>query len=179
MKKYIGCKVIEAEPMTRGDYNKYRGWTIPANENPADEGYLLRYPNGYVSWSPKDIFDKAYLAVDDNKDLPSGVSIGPKMVDEFIAFEETTTMGDRTTVVRCVLRNGFEIVESSSCVDPKNYSEKMGHDICMEKIKDKIWELLGFLLQTAWHGIQQEVIHPSPSGRRGDVVHGRNSDTST
>lgn len=28
MKNYIGTKRIEAEPMTRGDYNKYRGWTI-------------------------------------------------------------------------------------------------------------------------------------------------------
>lgn len=82
------------------------------------------------------------------------MSIGQRMVDEFISYTETRTMGDRTTVVRCVLRNGFEIVESSSCVDPKNYSEQMGHDICMNKIKDKIWELLGFLLQTAWFGIQ-------------------------
>ena len=154
MRKYIGCKLIKAEPMNRGDYNEYRSWTIPANENPADEGYLLRYPDGYESWSPKYVFDSAYLTVDDNKSLPSGVSIGQKMVDEFISFTETKTMGNRTTVVRCVLRNGFEIVESSSCVDPKNYSEDMGHEICMGKIKDKIWELLGFLLQTAWHGIQ-------------------------
>lgn len=154
MKKYIGTKLIEAEPMTRGEYNEYRGWTIPADENPADEGYLVRYSDSYVSWSPKEVFDKAYLVVDDNENLPSGVSIGQRMVDEFISYTDTRTMGDRTTVVRCVLRNGFEIVESSSCVDPKNYSEQMGHDICMNKIKDKIWELLGFLLQTAWCGIQ-------------------------
>ena len=154
MKKYIGTKLIEAEPMTRGEYNEYRGWTIPADENPADEGYLVRYSDSYVSWSPKEVFDKAYLVVDDNENLPSGVSIGQRMVDEFISYTETHTMGDRTTVVRCVLRNGFEIVESSSCVDPKNYSEQIGHDICMNKIKDKIWELLGFLLQTAWCGIQ-------------------------
>ena len=64
------------------------------------------------------------------------------------------TLGDKTTVVRCVLRNGFEIVESSSCVDPKNYSEEYGAEICMERIKNKIWELLGFLIQTAWHGIR-------------------------
>lgn len=140
--------------MTRGDYNKYRGWTIPVDENPEDAGYLVRYSEDYVSWSPKEVFDRAYLVVDDNKALPSGVSIGQKMVDEFISYTETHSLGDRTTVVRCVLRNGFEIVESSSCVDPKNYSEQMGHDICMEKIKDKVWELLGFLLQTAWHGIQ-------------------------
>lgn len=154
MKKYIGTKLIEAEPMTRGDYNKYRGWTIPADENPADKGYLVRYSDSYVSWSPKEVFDAAYLAVDDNKDLPSGVSIGQKMVNEFISYTETHTLGECTTVVRCVLRNGFEIVESSSCVDPKNYSEGMGREICMNKIKDKIWELLGFLLQTAWHGIR-------------------------
>ena len=29
MKKYVGVKLIEAKPMTRGDYNNYRGWTIP------------------------------------------------------------------------------------------------------------------------------------------------------
>lgn len=154
MKKYIGCKLLEAKPMTRGDYNTFRGWTIPENENPEDEGYLVEYPDGYISWSPKQIFEKAYLQVDDNKDLPSGVSIGPDMVDDFIAYYETHTMGEATTVVRCVLRNGFVIVESSSCVDPANYSEKMGEEICLNNIKDKIWELLGFLLQTAWHGVR-------------------------
>ena len=89
------------------------------------------------------------MKVDDNTDLPSGVSIGQKMVDEFIAYTETKTMGTKTTVVRCVLRNGFEIVESTGCVDEKNYSEKIGYGI-----KNKIWELLGFLLQMAWNGIQ-------------------------
>lgn len=153
MKKYIGCKLLGAEPMTRGDYNIFRGWQIPENENTEDEGYLVKYPDGYVSWSPKDIFEKTYLQVDDNKALLSGVSIGEQMVDDFISYYESVTMGECTTVVHCVLRNGFTIVESSSCVDPANYSEKIGTEICMGKIKDKIWELLGFLLQTAWHGV--------------------------
>lgn len=60
MEKYIGTKQIEAKPMTRGDYNKYRGWTIPADENPADEGYLVQYPDGYDSWSPKRQFEEVY-----------------------------------------------------------------------------------------------------------------------
>lgn len=60
MEKYIGTKTIEAEPMTRGDYNKYRGWTIPADENPDDEGYLVKYSDGYISWSPKKQFEEAY-----------------------------------------------------------------------------------------------------------------------
>lgn len=57
---YIGTKRIDAEPMTRGDYNKYRGWTIPADENPTDKGYLVRYSDGYESWSPKATFEADY-----------------------------------------------------------------------------------------------------------------------
>lgn len=64
MKKYIGVKQIQAKEMNRGDYNKYRGWTIPENENPADEGYLVKYPDGYESWSPKKQFEEAYRECD-------------------------------------------------------------------------------------------------------------------
>ena len=60
MEKYIGTKQIEAEPMTIGDYNKYRGWTIPAYMNPDDEGYLVKYLDGYISWSPKKQFEEVY-----------------------------------------------------------------------------------------------------------------------
>lgn len=69
---YIGTKKIIAEPMTRLEYNQYRGWDVPSDENPEDEGYLVEYeptdpptPNtkdreGYVSWSPKEVFEEAY-----------------------------------------------------------------------------------------------------------------------
>ena len=60
MNKYIGTKMIEAEEMNRGDYNKYRGWIIPEDENPTDEGYLVKYSDGYESWSPKKQFEEAY-----------------------------------------------------------------------------------------------------------------------
>lgn len=60
MKQYIGTKIIQAKPMNRGEYNKYRGWEIPNNENPEDEGYLVKYEDGYESWSPKEVFEKAY-----------------------------------------------------------------------------------------------------------------------
>lgn len=63
MKTYIGTKIIKAKPMTRGDYNKQRGWEIPADENPDDEGYLVQYDNDYVSWSPKDVFETSYRPV--------------------------------------------------------------------------------------------------------------------
>lgn len=67
LKKYVGVKLIEAKPMTRGDYNKYRGWVIPKDENPNDEGYLVKYSDNYVSWSPKGVFDEAYREYEANE----------------------------------------------------------------------------------------------------------------
>lgn len=49
MKTYIGVKKIEAEPMTRGDYNTYRGWQIHTDENPDDEGYHVKHADGHES----------------------------------------------------------------------------------------------------------------------------------
>lgn len=70
MKTYIGTKILNAKPMTRGDYNDFRGWTLPADEDGEDAGYLVEYldggkPNtathaGYVSWSPMEQFEAAY-----------------------------------------------------------------------------------------------------------------------
>lgn len=58
--EYIGTKMVEAIPMTRGEYNKYRSLITPENENPDDAGYLVKYPDSYQSWSPKEIFEDAY-----------------------------------------------------------------------------------------------------------------------
>ena len=140
MEKYIGTKMVEAEKATR--------------EN-GEEGYRVRYSDGYVSWSPKEVFEKAYLPVSINQNLRTEApSISQEMVDNFIDHTEVITMGDKTTVVRAVLKNGFEIVESSACVSAENYDEKLGEEICMKHIKNKVWFLLGFLLQTAVHGIK-------------------------
>lgn len=73
MKTFIGTKIIRGTPMTRQAYNDLRGWTVPADEDPTDEGYLVEYPDGgkpnvegfegYVSWSPKAQFEAAYIEI--------------------------------------------------------------------------------------------------------------------
>ena len=65
-------------------------------------------------------------------------------------FEYQTIFG-KTTIASAKLPNGFVIVESSSCVDPANYDEKIGRDICREKIINKLWELEGYKLQDRLH----------------------------
>ena len=52
-----------------------------------------------------------------------------------------------TTYVTVRMLNGFTIRESATCVDPDNYDEEIGKQICMKKIEDKIWFLLGYQLQ--------------------------------
>ena len=74
MKKYEGKKQILATPMNRLEYNNYRGWQLPENENGADEGFLVEYLDGgeanhpdhagYISWSPKVVFENAYNLID-------------------------------------------------------------------------------------------------------------------
>jgi hypothetical protein len=67
------------------------------------------------------------------------------MLDESIVSHQQ--MGAKTTVVICILPNGFEFVESSSCVDPKNYNHELGVKICRERIANKLWMLEGYRLQ--------------------------------
>ena len=74
MKKYIGKKEVNAIPMNRQEYNDFRGWKLPDDENGEDEGYLVEYVdggkantpqyNGYVSWSPEDVFKRAYKSIE-------------------------------------------------------------------------------------------------------------------
>ena len=72
MNNFIGTKRISAKPMDRRSYNNFRGWELSEDEDGCDEGYLVEYldggkPNhadfkGYISWSPKEQFEKAYQA---------------------------------------------------------------------------------------------------------------------
>lgn len=56
-------------------------------------------------------------------------------------FEKPTTY----VVVR--MKNGFTLRESTTCVDPENYNEEIGAKICLKRIEEKIWFLLGYQLQ--------------------------------
>lgn len=44
MQNYIGAKIVKAEPQ----------------EKNGSAGYRIKYPDGFESWSPKEVFEKAY-----------------------------------------------------------------------------------------------------------------------
>lgn len=71
--KFIGTKLINATPMNRLAYNVLRGWALPKDEDGSNDGYLIEYLDGgqanhpeydgYISWSPKTVFENAYRPV--------------------------------------------------------------------------------------------------------------------
>lgn len=62
MEKYIGTKVVKAEPMTMTEAQKVLGRELkPATLE--EDGYLVEYKDGYKSWSPKSMFEEAYREV--------------------------------------------------------------------------------------------------------------------
>lgn len=78
------------------------------------------------------------------------MSVTEKQIDDIINNSEIhiDTLFNKCTVVSIKLPNGFVIVESSACVSPENYDEDLGTEICMKRIKDKLWELEGYNLQS-------------------------------
>ena len=82
MIQHVGTKMVKrsAVPMTKKEYCEYRGWKVPVGEDPEELVYLVEYqadernkPNhqdhkGYISMSPKYVFDESYHVCETFKD---------------------------------------------------------------------------------------------------------------
>jgi len=71
-KTYIGTKIIKAIPMDELEFASKHGSgdrdTLDVDPTGlARLGYKVTYPDGYVSWSPKDVFEAAYREIADNE----------------------------------------------------------------------------------------------------------------
>ena len=64
MKKYIETKEVSATPAWRVNGVVYpKDGAVPRVMN-REDGYKVVYEDGYESWSPKDVFEKAYKPAD-------------------------------------------------------------------------------------------------------------------
>lgn len=144
MQDYYGTKHIKAKPMSRAAYNEFRGWTLPSDENGDDEGYLVEYqdggkPNvegyaGYVSWSPKEQFDKAYQPLD------------------ALSFSHALeVLKEGLTVKRAVWHDSKRYVELNSCnlmINTCDFSENPNYGLthwnpANEDILANDWQVVG------------------------------------
>lgn len=149
---YIGVKIVEAwpqdEPMPNDPVFRQRVSCNELDWNPRP-GYAVKYEDGYISWSLKEVFEKYYLPMGQD---PSKVS--EEMVSGFIEEIGRTTLPDeKTTFVQVNTKTGFTQYDTSSCVDPSNYDEEIGVEICTKRITDKLWSYLGFCVQWARFGL--------------------------
>ena len=62
MQTYIGTKIVQAEPAVNVGGKIITGPVVQAEDLDATvrEGYKVVYPDGYESWSPKEVFEEAY-----------------------------------------------------------------------------------------------------------------------
>lgn len=128
-KTYIGTKMVKAEPMTRGAYHEFRCWPIPADESAADEGYLVEYADSHISWSPKWVFESAYVELERNPFLKTKrPSVSQEMVKKFISGVEVTTLGEKPRwCVPCfatVLKLWKVLPASARRIIPRRWAER-------------------------------------------------------
>lgn len=149
MKSYVGVRQVQAAPMMLSEY--FASLEGEAEEGGWDgheaEGYLIIHPDGWQGWEHKAKFEDSHLQTGPNN------TIIEQNVNDFIKSYEVTQWGDKTTVVHATLANGFIVSDSSSCVDPTNFNLDIGADICKDRIRNKVWHMLGFLLQCGVSGV--------------------------
>ena len=78
------------------------------------------------------------------------VSVTQEQVNENMQAVSVQTLedfGKKITHVSVRMKNGFVLTEDSICVDPANYDESIGKDVCLGRIENKVWFLLGYALQ--------------------------------
>lgn len=148
--KAIGIKMVDLQPMTAREAND-KGHKI-GEHSFETEGYEVTYPDGYKSWSPKEVADAAYFPIKDE----NGQTIKPEDIENFIEIENVSKLGTKTTVVSIHTITGFDSHGLSSCVDPSRYDMNIGKKFAKEKAVDAIWAGLGFVLQWAKFGLNKK-----------------------
>ena len=70
MPAYIGTKIICAVPLDEFEFAARKDERTGLDHHDISggrPGYLVVYPDGYESWSPKEVFEKAYRLVSDDE----------------------------------------------------------------------------------------------------------------
>lgn len=75
-------------------------------------------------------------------------TVTQEQIDALLVDSEidVSTRLDKVTVVSVRLPHGFVVTEACGAVDPANYDEEIGREICLGRIKNKLWELEGYAL---------------------------------
>lgn len=122
MKQYIGTKIIQAEPAWRvsaGDFNNVihpKTYAIPEDRagQTWEDGYKVVYPDGYVSWSPKEVFEEAYR---ETNGMPFGLAIEAAKKGKKIARAGWNGKNQYVELAYCISykNNTAEVINANHC----------------------------------------------------------------
>jgi hypothetical protein len=113
-------------------------------------GYAVKYEDGYMSWSPKDVFERAYFPMGPSNDN----KVTPEMVEAMLGEVKSIKTDDKTTLSVAETLTGFRQYETSSCIDPVNFDMKIGEERCVKRIRAMLWKYLGFVVQWGRYGLK-------------------------
>ena len=112
MKKFIGTKHIEAEPMTMGEAyekNLLQAGRVPNESEKDNAGYHVKYENGYESWSPAEPFEKAYQIADTPLDrmIVEGKELADR-IEKLTSFISGNKFKELDSATRAMLISQYE-----------------------------------------------------------------------
>lgn len=145
-----GDKIILVKEMT---YFKNVGEVCEVVEVIDDGAVVFTFGNNGVCMGAVDMnsFEKHFEVYEEPEEevVVEAISVDPDYIKYLMDNSDITvdTKFDKCTVVTAKLPNGFVISEFATCVDPLNYDKAIAYDICIEKIKEKVWELESYRLQ--------------------------------
>lgn len=148
MKDYITCSYVQAQPITRGDYNSLQGWVLPENENGNDEGYLVWRGKKHCCWIPKDIFERESLELPEKNYSCSLVNMD--IVNKLIRSTHVEVFNEHITYMTCHLINGLSFDTVQLCNEAYDFEREKQK--CFDQIILQIAENLEFLVTTALEG---------------------------
>ena len=111
MKKYLGVKIIRAEEMSERQFKESKGF--PSTSLKDRDGYKVVYEDGYESWSPKDVFEKAYRKIDN---LTFGLAIEASKQGKKVTRKGWNGKGMFLMLIHPYLNDQFEVHEKDSLV---------------------------------------------------------------
>lgn len=68
-------------------------------------------------------------------------------IEALIEKEDYYTVGVKSTICVLTLKNGFEVIGKSGCLNPDDYDLEKGSPIARRRAVEKLWELEGYKQQ--------------------------------
>lgn len=179
MKKYIRTKQVEAMPMLLGDFIAKNGRNPYENDGKThgydEPGYLIKYKEGYESWSPKEVFDEAYKSADTASDrmLIEGEDLTVKL-ENLQIFTTTLTFDKLDTTTKAMLVAQASVMQEYQNILNQRYTKMESGNGSLSNLSFSVAIALlkgGYAIRrTGWNGKGLFVIKQVPAHIESDVI---------